>query len=204
MKATNTGSRQRPRSRGKSDSAQWHELGDFIVSFGYVVDAAGERRLETKVHYSQGDQPMRWNGAVWTELLAWIGGHARQFLPPDTLPTGRRVSFDFEEFSVTELRSGQPDLLRASARLRLRDIDAEAEPVCYVAEFMLTDLATRRQERAAALVDSHAAEWTRAIECDFPVPPPGDYDLCAIVRAEADADLLAESRTLRIKVESQG
>jgi hypothetical protein len=48
----------------------WRELADFFVSFGNVTGE--ETGLKTRVHYSQGDQYMEWDGIAASNLLDWM------------------------------------------------------------------------------------------------------------------------------------
>lgn len=246
----NNGTRQRSRTRTKGGGSGWQELGDFIVSFGYAVSSDGERRLETKIHYSQGDRSMRWAGAAKRELLEWIDREAETFLPvaaeaalarepeperapeqkreperepepehepqlerkPDPVrdpetdpesPRGRsRLSFEFTELSVTDVRSERPNTLRAHARLRITTLEPADPPVRYATEILLTNLETLRCERASLHADRLVpGEWLRAIVCDFPVPEAGRYEVNAIIRPAPNSDQIVASRKIRLKVE---
>jgi len=70
----------------------WRELGDFFVSFGYMVDKEGNERLQTKVHYSQADKSEHWDGLATAELLNWILDQANLSSLMDTEAQGIRAA----------------------------------------------------------------------------------------------------------------
>jgi hypothetical protein len=50
----------------------WRELGDFFVSFGFVIDETGKKHFQTRVHHSQADRSAQWSGLAIGQLLTWM------------------------------------------------------------------------------------------------------------------------------------
>ncbi len=50
----------------------WKELADFFVSFGESIRLDGEAQVKTRVHYSQTDKSMEWDGIASDELMEWM------------------------------------------------------------------------------------------------------------------------------------
>src|SRR5262245_33161739 len=169
--------RERAQTVPKSGAPRWHELGDFIVSFGYVIDSEGARRFQTRVHYSQGDQSMQWSGVARRPLFDWIEERSHAFLPvaPGAAPpsgSGADASLELDvvSWSIADVRAEVPDALRAAARVRLAKIDVGMSRMRYAAALVLTTLDTR--ERAQVSLHTEEVTWdevVRDIVCDFPV-----------------------------------
>ncbi len=201
--------RERSQTRPKTRAPRWHELGDFIVSFGYVIDPDGTRQLQTRVHYSQGDQSMQWKGVARRALFDWIEERSQAFLPVETgtrvLPgsaADASLEFDVVSWSIADVRGEVPDALRAMARVRLAKTEVETSRTRYAAELVLTTLDT--MERAQVGLHTEEVAWdevVRDIVCDFPVPRPGQYEVQIVLRSMSDPTVLAESNTLRLNVE---
>ena len=198
--------------RTRAPQPTWQELGDFIVSFGYVIEEQNQRRLETRVHYSQGDQWMHWSGIARQSLLAWMENQVRDFLPggmpppseaePDTLASPS-LAFEFVDFEIADVRSEVPNALRASARLRIGHGELLTPGAQYAAELRVTRLDPIEPLPIEAQAEAiTVGESLREIQCTFPVPQPGRYEVRLVVRRAPDATIVAESPGCRLNVEA--
>jgi len=193
-------------------TSTWEELGDFIVSFGYALDDQGQRCLETRVHYSQGDQSMHWGGVARETLFEWIDQQARTFLPPEDQrsaepPLDARgtpsPAFELVDCTLTDIRGEVPNALRASGHLRIRDTDRPAGDAQYAAGLRVTRLDTMEPWPVETPAHASAVDpWLHEVHRVFPVPPPGQYEVRLVVRREPGAFIVAESPGCRLHVEA--
>jgi hypothetical protein len=111
----------------KAAPVQWHEWGDFFISFGYVT-RDGKQYPQTKAYDCHTGDSSEWEGIARYALRAWIFEQARRFLPAGVAAT--RVSSHaaaengivIECLKLTEVSATRPGPARllASGRLRLK------------------------------------------------------------------------------------
>jgi hypothetical protein len=191
----------------KKSNGSWHELADFFVSFG-ESSAAGEPRLMTRVHYSQADQLMEWDGIALRELARWMVDQAR--LPAVEPPAAEgelpaadaRVEYsagfhDTPPVDISGIWVSQVDLAQPGGELAIqRMIRVEAEvglephslspapPQAQVAvDLFLVNTETSHSiffENPPITLEAGAAP--RHFLHDLTLPPPGLYQLYLLGR----------------------
>lgn len=186
----------------------WQELADFFVSFGHAVDPDGNKKLQTKVHHSQADQLMQWDGIAVEELVDWILDQAKL-----SESSARNVDFHLPEIEASQdqpseegtayleisnlwisevtvpvpaYREDGPRALRAEGNLKLSgSVSAELaqQKLPYVVELYLVDLASGQSSMAASHTQKLSpGSFSYDIIQDFNIPPAGRHQLYMIVR----------------------
>jgi hypothetical protein len=200
----------------REDSANWQELGQIHLSFGYIIGDHGERRLTTRARHPAGDLETSWPGVARPEMLAWILDRAKSFLPqeetaaaPPQAPPVNEVAEDhppldleFVDLHLTQIESGRGQCLRVSGRLRFYKHFGDDSGTRFRVEFVLANLDTgEARTMAVEQGDIHPDEWARQIERDFPIPSAGRYEVRAVVRTSPAGPVMAESRGPVLRVE---
>jgi hypothetical protein len=198
-----TGNSHKPQK--KKNPSGWRELADFFVSFGESSDT-GEPRLKTRAHYSQADQLMEWDGIATTELLQWMVtqgslplGQTQAAASPPPPQESQPVDEigDNPPLAISNLWVSQVDLAahaHESAPERRIRVDASigyaqdesllALPNAAVSiDIFLVNLETNQ----SIFIENPAFSLTPEPEAhdfqyDFPVPPPGRYQLYLLAR----------------------
>ena len=200
------------RNTKRTSKDNWRELGDFFVSFGYVINSKKEERLQTKVHYSQGDKFEWWDGIVTDKLVNWMLNQANLSALIDAeaqtemeAPIERFSQAMVEETTLLELfldlsnlwvsevkmpvsviEPSQATMLRAECRLSLSGPAARElteDRGPFTIELYLVDTHTNQSN----LVASYAGrlrpnELGYEIQQDFPIPPAGRYQLYLVAK----------------------
>lgn len=177
----------------------WHELGDFIVSFGWTANDEGSR-IQTKVYYSQGDRQAHWDNVDLDALMDWISDRARAFVPPEQLSRLRQTaaSTPVLKFEYLELTRAGEGLLHASGHICLQREAVSVEQIRT--DLFLQNLETGVKHRVATDEGNIASD--RLFECDFAAPvEAGRYQLVATAQLPASGGLGVEfaGRTLRVE-----
>src|SRR5262249_38284059 len=61
----------------------WAELADFFISFGYETTKAGEKRLQTRAIYYEGEKEQQWKNIATDQLIEWMLNLAKPSLPSE-------------------------------------------------------------------------------------------------------------------------
>ena len=163
----------------------WNELGDFIVSFGYI-EREGRRHLQTRAYYSQGnEQDTVWDGVVMEDMFQWMIEQSRSFLPAGSIPPAHET-LDMEIVDLhLDLTDGG---LQAVGRLRIydprhhKDEPGSVPGTNFRAEMLLVNLETGAEVQIGVQEDRfQGQELARDIRMDFPPPALGRYQLKGVV-----------------------
>lgn len=212
----------------------WQELADFFVSFGEEVAASGEHTLKTRVHFSQADRDMAWNGIVdGEELVRWMISQAG--LPPAEAPAAQPAALPEQEkpegkfvlppaieallekhfneaptplairnlwVSHTRQAGSGQRMVRVEA-----DVDAPPEgvalaaPTPFMTGIYLVDTHTGEAnvfyETGAVTLSQYDLPY--AFQYDFPVPPPGSYQLYLKVTSAEHAPTFKQGPLVRVE-----
>lgn len=186
----------------------WRELADFFVSFGYAVDSEGKERLQTKVHHSQADKLVRWEGVALDQLVNWMLTQAnlplptaketsveadRQLKTTSSRPVTEEAFLELSNLWVSEVKTPVPTggqqqsaLLRAESHLNLSGqaaIRLTNNQLPYIIELFLVDTKTNQSK----LVTSDSGQLAPGkldykIQQDFDIPSVGRYQFFIIAR----------------------
>jgi hypothetical protein len=176
---------------------EWLELGDFIVSFG-VSMAGGERRVQTRVYYSQGDSQEYWEGVDMGSLATWISDRARGFLPSEhqrslPKPTGPAL-----ELTNLEVTCKDEKTLHISGHLVLDCYPVTIEPAQI--DVYLTNLQSGAEFRVAS--ETCDVACYRIFGMDFDLPAAGRYRLKVRARLLGREGVKIEGEGQIIRVEA--
>ena len=123
--------------------ADWRDVADFFVSFGYAAGPNGEARLQTRVHCSQTKQSARWEGVVTDQLSAWMLGQAGMPAPEEAETPIEAGALAGPLPPPEVAASVATDMVAEEAHLELSDL--------WVSEFMApTPVGGRREETLRA------------------------------------------------------
>jgi predicted flap endonuclease-1-like 5' DNA nuclease len=197
------------KATAKAPHESWRELADFFVSFGFAINEQGEKRLQTKAHYSQADKPKAWDGIVTDELIDWMLNQASLSQPAETAAQTEIVTppapvtlynaqVEISEVRVSEIptpqRIGEKKLI---ARVRFQISGPEAEALTanrlpFRIEVHTVDL----KSRASCLVASGQGQLQPQVfeysgQQAFPMPEPGRYELHSILLLLPPGDMMA-------------
>jgi hypothetical protein len=187
----------------RASAADWHELGDFFVSFGETSGPGGEKVYKTKVNHSQSGQDMKWDGIVSEALVEWMLDHCS---PPLTAHSGASVeelpqpgSEAEEPLEVTDVwvapvdpadlppRQAAQRMIRVEANINLAEEELREGLLAWPASFAVSIYLVNTQTGEAVFIDTPAVEafpdaLPYAFQQDFIVPPPGRYQLYLLAR----------------------
>lgn len=206
----------------------WREIADFFVSFGYEVGDDGEKHLKTRVHHSQEDQPMQWDGIASEELLEWMLNKANlhSSTRPETIEGDREEAQPMpqEDENVLQLglhnvwvsevkvpisigRKGETARLRLESDLVLSGLDYVSYPLDQPLECAIDVILIDTETNQSNLVGTLSRHISSNVEFhhvqhDFPIPPVGRYQLYLVARSTSPAPLIAYRQGPVISVES--
>ena len=191
----------------KAPREGWRELADFFVSFGYAIGPQGEERLQTKVHYSQGDRFEKWADISTQQLIHWMLTQADLPIPPEleassvsdkmdaepsveTEPV-QAAQLEIEDLWVSEMQTplaaGESELntfLQAEARLILSGpeaIDLASNRIPFTFDFYLVNTENNRSELIATTSEMLTpGEMVYEVQEVFQVPPVGRYQFFVV------------------------
>lgn len=187
--------------------SNWDELVGFHVAFGLAEQAEGGLQLETRAQRHGSPAGQRWNGVAPTELVAWILNEAQSALPATVQPAPpaalepllhEPLDLEFVDLTVSQIEMTgvmHSRQLRASGRLRVYDdLPQDSRMAGIRVEFVLHNLDTD-ERRTAGIERAHmeSDELARPIQCDFPIPSAGRYQVRAVVRTLPGGSVMAES-----------
>jgi len=205
----------------------WAELANFFISFGYETTKAGEKRLQTRAIYYEGETEQQWKNIAATQLIEWMLNMAGPSLPPEAetqaevfpsavtplsspAPTAPPLS-EAPNLQISEINlsaSNAPGSsvgkVRVAGALKLSDSLRESAEnrIPYVTEAHLVDARTR-QSTMVASSDNHLIPEKLAyeIDLDFPPPPIGLYQSYVIARLLPPGEGTVQVKGPIIKVE---
>jgi hypothetical protein len=217
-------------SRPQAVFVDWYELSDFFVSFGYAINKAGEKCLQTKVEHSRSGQSERWNGIVTTQLLDWILNRANipqseatvssdsqvsdetlAAAEPETVAAAEKI-IELSDLRVYEI--GRPTLINGrlySSAMRAEyklDLSESARKLTYdQLSFNVELLLFNSQTGSAKPVTSALAQFepdvmNYRIEQNFPPPGVGRYQLYVSARLLPPGQASAQIQGPVIRVEA--
>ncbi len=189
-------------------SGSWRELAHFVVTFGNRVSSDGTPQLKT-IAFSQADQDMEWDGvASGEDLVRWMvhqaglpGGESPARARPET-PTvieprsaqppgasraqkegsGLLAVSDLWVSQVKQAGQGQRQI-RIDAKI---DIPTEARVFqAGPTVFMVNVFLVNTQTNGSIFIETPTVRLSQydlpySFQHDFPVPPPGRYQLYLI------------------------
>lgn len=189
----------------KKSPSGWRELADFFVSFGESSDS-GEPRLKTRAHYSQADQLMEWEGIATTELLQWMVtqgglplGQTKAAAAPPLTQESQAAEENGENppLAISNLWVSQVDLAthaHESASERMIRVEAnigysqaDSLPALPKTTVSIDIFLVNMETNQSIFIENPAFSLTTERELndfmyDFPVPPPGRYQLYLLGR----------------------
>ncbi len=167
--------------------ADWYELADFFVSFGYAISRSGEKELRTKVTHSQIGDQQSWDGIATPALIDWMLKQAGLARPVDdeSKPAARPESIELSDLTVTEMAPTGNNWSRSSAihtectfRLPASSVDLTRDRIPFCVETYLVDVETGQPALAASYPSRlKPGELVYQIKSDFPAPEAGRYQL---------------------------
>ena len=201
--------------RGTNASSGWREIADFFLSFGYEEDERGEARLMTRVHHSQADRQMQWQGIVTTELLEWLGEQAK--LPelsgwgrkdelkeevleaPENAPEAIRVTLSnlwVSEAGIpaTGAKRVEAPALKVSGHLILSgqgSVGYVQDRLQFAVDVLLVNTESNQPTLAGTYNGrSSPGELSYPLEQDFRIPGKGRYQLYLMARVPPPAEVV--------------
>ncbi len=205
----------------------WREIADFFVSFGYSTDPSGQEKLMTRVHHSQADKSMQWNGVSTDQLIDWLlkevgmpaarQGSVKSRSAHKTGDLSRALeeeaSLEISDIWVSEVQvpvpagsASQAEALRVDGNLHLsgsRSSDLAQQRQPYTVEVYLVDIKSN-QSRLVASSNNRLApgNLSYTFQKDFRVPPAGRYQLFIIARTLPPVTLVTHAQGPIINVEA--
>ncbi len=190
---------------------KWHELADFIVSFGYLVEQDGEERLQTRVYHSPIGTSRHWDGIQLQLMNDWMVSQAD--LPLLEKPTSRPeadLKTEKPRFSTIDSRASEVELkisdlwlseaenksptkkgTPASRVLRLKTdlalVGNQTTELDFPSQFQLEIYVVDLESNESKLVAVETGElvptdYAKRVEKDFDIPPTGRYQLYLIAK----------------------
>lgn len=211
--------------------SDWLEMADFFVSFGESISAGGKTQVKTRVVYSQLDRHMEWDGIAMDALAQWMSeqGHlpeanaaqakaqAAEPAEPAQTPTApaephENIRLAVSNVWVSQVPPAELPLERARQRwirveasvdLLVDDLSSVLEwPDSFALNILLVNMATNGtlfiELPAMPLVPD---EMPYAFRHDFPVPPPGRYQLYLLARLPSAEQVMALQEGPIVRVE---
>jgi hypothetical protein len=192
----------------KHRSTSWREIADFFVSFGHEIDQQGELRLITRVHHSQADQFIQWEGVASEQLITWMLAQAKlSAIGPADVPLelqdeaklGPNLLVQPEEEAQVELSDlwisqveapssidgeSQSGVLRLESKITLTGPDAinlTYERIPYNIQVYLVNTETNQSSCTAIYTGQLSPEeLSYQVHQDFPTPKRGRYQVNVI------------------------
>ncbi|QQS49118.1 MAG: hypothetical protein IPM66_11080 [Acidobacteriota bacterium] len=167
--------------------ADWYELADFFVSFGYAISRSGEKELRTKVTHSQIGDQQSWDGIATSALIDWMLKQADLTRPveDESKTAARPEPIELSDLTVTEMAPTGNNWSRSSAihtectlRLPASSVDLTRDQIPFRVETYLVDIETGQPALTASYPSRlKPGELVYQIKSDFPAPEAGRYQL---------------------------